>query len=260
MNVVVDLLNVSDGDIKKVLLKAVQNVASGAENVNLGNMKRQNIFEAVIVVVKKLLGPKISEVNSLSPDDFDQLSQSQTQTQDGKGEKDAEEDLEKQEGDGIQSGTQSQTDSQMKGEAKPCYFFRAGRCKFSNNTCKFEHGKICKKYKRHGRGDNGCKLGKECPKLHVILCPSSYRNKECEKGSQCTYKYHIKNPKFPNTCQKEEEKTSRPNPFLGQSETDQKICHLEGQIGELTNLMRTLMTSIFPFPMQQGAKNSLLNS
>ena len=241
MVIVQDLLNSTDGNIKTVLRAALKSVASEDDAVNLKQMKKDHLFGAVVVILRKILSSNAKEVEDFQDAlDQDSPSQSQSQTQQGSGEN-----HEKNESQ-SQTVTQDATLNDGKREAKPCYFFRAGRCKFGS-SCRFYHGKICRKYRRHGRGENGCKLGKECPMIHVVLCPQSYKNKSCEKGDECPYKFHIKSPKHLETQKKMDEKAIRPNPFLGQPKMEDKIHLLEGQLGELNSLLRTFVTSMLPW-------------
>lgn len=245
MNLVEDLFNEADCNSKKVMECMIKHLST-EEDVNIKGMTKDHIFKAGLIIFRKLVGPDILSVKVPGVQDSGEEHMRATQSQSQ-----------------IVAETETNEDAvdvnKDKGEeAKPCYFYRAGRCKYSASSCKFLHQKICKKYRKNGRSENGCQLGKDCPNLHVILCPSSYRNRVCEKGEDCKYKYHIKSPKYPATTKEKEENFKTPNPFLGFPKAEDRMSRIEGQMAEMANiipLLKNLLTTVSPWQMQQGPRN-----
>ena len=74
-----------------------------------------------------------------------------------------------------------------------CKFFTNGKCKF-NKECRFQHPKICQKFRHHGDSKydaNGCD-GK-CDEFHPNACRNSLKSKTCTY-KECRF-YHIKGTK-----------------------------------------------------------------
>lgn len=121
-----------------------------------------------------------------------------------------------------------------------CKFFRRGLCKFGSK-CRFRHGKICQKYRKHGRFEGGCNLGSKCPKVHLFLCKESYHNRKCANQS-CKYS-HIQNPRYlaKETVERRQmghfgEQTS----FLGEDPVMLKMKKMEQQMDRLATMMPAL--------------------
>ena len=74
-----------------------------------------------------------------------------------------------------------------------CKFYANGKCRFSKE-CRFQHPKICQKFRNHGdrkSDQKGCD-GK-CNEFHPNVCRNSLKNKACPY-KECRF-YHLKGTK-----------------------------------------------------------------
>ena len=95
-----------------------------------------------------------------------------------------------------------------------CRFYKNGRCK-KGLDCRFEHPKICNKFRQFGdikHNEKGCK--DPCNLFHPNVCRDSQRNKTC-KWSECRF-FHLKGTKKLNENQSQ-------NRFNNNSHSSQSI-------------------------------------
>ena len=107
-----------------------------------------------------------------------------------------------------------QREEKSKGEV--CRFYANGKCKY-NVECRFQHPKICPKFRQNGDCEvKGC--GGECKFFHPNVCRNSLKDKTCSY-TECKF-FHLKgtvtvvretNRKSNNPARKEEQRGSNSN-------------------------------------------------
>ncbi len=231
------ITNVNE-ETKKVLLKIkdiVDNKTSEEledKRPKITNLTKDQIFETTILLFSKLFVTKITNFTH---------ENKKKKTEIGFSKED--------------NSHQEKKEHNVEKKNTLCKFFQAGKCKFvKSGGCNYLHGNICKRYRKNGSFENGCKLGDKCKDVHITLCKYSRQNKECPKKENCYSKFHIKNPKHKLFRQEEKQKSAKskqngttqpslaspiPNPFLGQLSTpiDQRIDALEQKLGTLLQLL-----------------------
>ena len=61
-----------------------------------------------------------------------------------------------------------------------CKFFKNERCNKSDDECRFEHPKICRKFNQFGpKIDNNKGCGEKCNFFHPNACKNSMKDKTC---------------------------------------------------------------------------------